>query len=429
MQGATFLWMTSESKPEEENLGHPSTPEELDTMLSIVSPQGWVWIAVIGGLILALVVWAFLGRITFRATGMGVILKENSVLYDINAPAEGIVLDVDIEVGQVVKAGSRLARIGFPTRETEQLANERVLSELRQQYQRQQEFMGEDIPRRKQDLLKKVSARRQSEKSDEQLHAFLVSLEKTQAKELKQGYITRQQLESTLNQLHQTEASLRSTRNQIRTLETEYAEYVNQQTATLEQIRQQVLEAEGKLEQLSVSLLEGSIIESPISGTVVEVDINRGQRIAAGRQIVVIEQSGEGLQVMGYFENKDGKKLSVGMKAHVAPYSVEKDIYGTIDAKIVEVAPVPVTREALLRVLGNPAMVSQMMQAGAPIAARLSLIRDSDTYSQLQWTSSVGPPHEITPGTTAGIRATVRVIRPIDLVVPIYETWVKGFFE
>lgn len=419
--------MTSESKPEEENPGHPSTPEELDTMLSIVSPQGWIWIAVIGGLIFALVVWAFLGQITFRATGMGIILKKDSVLYDINAPAEGIVLDVDIAVGQVVRAGSRLARIGFPARETERLANQRVLLELRQQFQRQQEFVNGDIPRREQDLSKKVSSRRQSEKADEQLHSFLVALEKTQAAELKKGYITRQQLESTLNQLHQTEGSLRTTRNQIRTLETEYAEYVNQQMTALEQLRQQVLEAEGRLEQLSVSLLEGSMIESPVSGTVVEVDVNKGQRIAAGKQIVVIEQAGEGLQVMGYFDNKDGKKLSAGMKAHVAPYSVEKDIYGTIDAQIAEVAPVPVTREGLLRVLGNPALVSQMMQGGAPIAARLRLVSDPHTYSKLRWTSSVGPPHKMTPGTTVGIRATVRVIRPIDLVVPIYETWVKGF--
>ncbi|MCH2171878.1 NHLP bacteriocin system secretion protein [Myxococcota bacterium] len=402
------------------------SPEQLDAMLSIVSPRGWIWIGTIGLVIIALLIWSFMGRITFRATGVGVVLKKNSVLYDIKAPSGGIVLDIDVEVGQPVSASTRLARIGFPARETERIASGRLLREVEQQFVRQQEFMAEDIPRREEDLLKKVSARRKTEESDQQLVHFLRALESTQSKELEKGYITRQQLESTLNQLHQAESSLRSTQNEIRTLETDFSEYVNQQTATLEQLRQQVLETKGSLEKLEVSLLEGSIIQSPVTGTVVEVDVNQGQRISAGAQIVVIEQASEGLQVRGYFDNKDGKKLGAGMKAHVAPNSVERDIYGTIDARIEKVDPVPVSREGLQRVLADPDLVAQMMQGGAPIAASLGLVSDPTTYSKLRWTSSVGPRQMITPGTTVGIRAVVRTVRPIDLVVPLYETWIAG---
>ena len=404
----------------------PGSPEQLDAMLSIVSPRGWVWIGTIGVVIVALLIWAFMGRITFRATGVGVILKKDSVLYDITAPSGGIVLDVDVAMGQLVRPATRLARIGFPARETERIANERLLREVEQQFVRQQEFMAEDIPRREGDLGKKVAALRKTEESDQQLVQFLRSLEATQSKELKKGYITRQQLESTLNQLHQEESSLRSTENEIRTLETDFSEYVNQQTATLEQLRQQVLQTEGNLQRLEVSLLEGSIIESPVAGTIVELDVNQGQRIDAGAQIVVIETAGEGLHVRGYFANKDGKKLGEGMKAHVAPNSVERDIYGTIDARIEGVDPVPVSREGLQRVLGDAVLVSQMMQGGAPIAARLGLVPDPNTYSKLRWTSSVGPRQLITPGTTVGIRAVVRTVRPIDLVVPLYESWIAG---
>jgi HlyD family secretion protein len=411
------------SKPNQKRLQGPG---QLDAALSIVSPQGWIWLCTIGVVLLGVILWAVFGKITFRATGIGIILKQDSILYDINSTAEGIVTQIDVEIGQVVKPGDRLINISFPTRETEKLANEQVVQELVQQLERQQDFMREDLPRRKKDLTQKVKAREKDEQSDQQLIEFLTSLQKTQVEELKQGYITRQQLESTLNQLHQTQSSLRTTQNDIRTLETNHEQYINQQISTLEQLRQQLTESRGKLAQLDVSLEEGAVITSPIFGTIVEVDVNPGERISAAKQLFVIEQSGEGLQFLGYFDNKYGKKLQARMKAHVSPRSVERDIYGTISARIDRVSLLPVTREALERVLGDPGLVAQLINGGAPIEARISLDTDSKTHSKLRWGSSSGPPHKITPGTIAGVEVVVREIRPGDLLVPLYETWIVG---
>ncbi|MAI24786.1 MAG: NHLP bacteriocin system secretion protein [Myxococcota bacterium] len=401
-------------------------PGQLDAALSIVSPQGWIWLATIGAVILGILIWAFFGKVTFRATGIGIILKQDSVLYDINSTAEGIVTQIDVEIGQLVRPGDRLVNIRFPTRETEQLANERVVKELEQQVERQQEFMKSDLPRREKDLFKKVEAREKDEQSDQQLIEFLTSLQKTQIEELKQGYITRQQLESTLNQLHQSQSSLRTTQNDIRTLETNHEEYINQQITTLEQLRQQLTESRGKLAQLDVSLEEGAVITSPIFGTIVEVDVNPGERISAAKQLFVIEESGEGLQFLSYFDNKYGKKLRSGMKAHVSPRSIERDIYGTISAKVDKVSLLPVTREALERVLGDPGLVAQLINGGAPIQAHVTLETDKTTHTKLRWTSSSGPPHEVTSGTIAGIEVVVQELPPIDLLVPLYETWIKG---
>ena len=50
-------------------------------MLSIVSPRGWIWIGTIGVVNAALLIWAFMGLITFRATGVGVILHDGVIIY------------------------------------------------------------------------------------------------------------------------------------------------------------------------------------------------------------------------------------------------------------------------------------------------------------------------------------------------------------
>ena len=86
-----------------------TSPEQLDAALSIVSSQSWVWLGTIGVLLLAFVIWAFVAKLTYRADGLGIILKENSVLFDVTAPYQGIVESVQVKVGDIVKEGDRLA--------------------------------------------------------------------------------------------------------------------------------------------------------------------------------------------------------------------------------------------------------------------------------------------------------------------------------
>ena len=401
-----------------------TSPEQLDAALSIVSSQSWVWLGTIGVLLLAFVIWAFVAKLTYRADGLGIILKENSVLFDVTAPYQGIVESVQVKVGDIVKEGDRLAEVRFPEKETELTATRRLLSQTQTQLDTQTTFVATDLPRRKADKDKKILSLEKSLKADEQLLSFLTALAKTQKAELKAGYITRQQQEGTLNQLHSAEQSIRTTKNEIRSLNTSYSEQVNAQKQKTQQLQQQLTQTKGKQEQLIVTLQQGAYIISPAPGTVTEIDVNPGQRIPNGAQIAVVEQAGEGLHTVAYFKNSEGKKLAPGMIANVAPMSVKKNIYGTIEATVIKVSPLPETEDAIKRVLGNAALAKQLTQGGAPIAATLLLKSDPKSFSGLRWTSSTGPPQKVTPGTSTSVEVIVNRIRPIDLVVPLYETWI-----
>jgi HlyD family secretion protein len=69
-------------------------------------------------------------------------------------------------------------------------------------------------------------------------------------------------------------------------------------------------------------------------------------------------------------------------------------------------------------------MVSEMTSQGAPFAVIVSLDRDATTYSGYRWTSSNGPRVHINPGTLCSASVIVREQHPINLVVPLFKSWI-----
>ncbi|MDP7045111.1 MAG: NHLP bacteriocin system secretion protein, partial [Alphaproteobacteria bacterium] len=121
-----------------------------------------------------------------------------------------------------------------------------------------------------------------------------------------------------------------------------------------------------------------------------------------------------------------GKKIHPGMRAEVAPSSIERDLYGSIRGNVESVSDLPETQAGLMAILGNETLVGKMMGAGAPIKVVIALDKDPKTFSGLKWSSSKGPPLKVTTGDTGFASVTVREERPINLVIPIFETWITG---
>ncbi|NNC00667.1 hypothetical protein HI113_43170 [Corallococcus exiguus] len=78
-----------------------------------------------------------------------------------------------------------------------------------------------------------------------------------------------------------------------------------------------------------------------------------------------------------------------------------------------------------MNIIGDDDLVSQLMASGAPIEVQMTFESDPTTRSGLRWTSSSGPPLQITPGTTAESMILVQRQRPIPLVVPLAQTWLS----
>lgn len=398
-------------------------PEQLNAALRLTSPASWLLLAVLALAVASAVAWGFLGRLPFRAEGMGVILKRDSLIYSVAAEATGIVAAIRARAGQEVKEGDELVSLSQPQVETERRSAERVLADLVAQQARLAAMSRQDVDRRRASQEKQTAAVEQSIAAVRQDVAFLTSLRATEEKELKQGFITRDEFESTKNQLDAAQKSLRDLTNQLTTLAIAQVEFENQQELARLQLDGQVLAARNRLADLETQLKTTRALRSPAEGTVTEVATKLGAQVVAGQGVVVVEERGSGLQTVAYLPISQGKRVAPGMQAEVGPTSIEREIYGTVRATVRSVSALPVTREGLQAVLGNDQLVEQMLEAGSPIEVRLDLAEDPATPSGLRWSSSRGPDVRVTPGTTAVAAITVQDQRPIDLVVPLYETW------
>lgn len=406
-----------------EAVRHAQDPGQLDAALQLTTSRMWLGVVVVGTLLLGLVLWSVFGRIPIRAHGLGVVLERDSVVYDVVAPSSGVIEEISVEIGQSVRAGDRLARLSFPSRDTQRTDARKVWHELAQQLDRQREYLERDIPIREEDLDREIAALEKDRDAAEASLQFLTGLEKIQKDELAHGYITRQQLEKTVQDIRETESSERRLANEIRTRRAAHDRLVNEQRQTFAKLEQEVLQAENHLRELETAFRANSDVTSPVDGTVVEVSANPGNRIESGARVVLIEEAGEQLELVAFFQNGDGKKLRPGMRAQVAPASVQQNVYGTIDAQVRTVHPLPAGRTGIQRVLGESVLTDEMIRAGAPIQASIVLDSDPSTRSGLAWTSSGGPPVEITPGTQAAAAVLVRQERPIALLLPIFQTW------
>src|SRR5580704_7443780 len=61
-----------------------SSPEQLDYLMSITSPAGWLAISAIGVILFLIVLWGFLGRIPDKVSGSGILIRGGAV-YDVAA--------------------------------------------------------------------------------------------------------------------------------------------------------------------------------------------------------------------------------------------------------------------------------------------------------------------------------------------------------
>ena len=207
--------------------------------------------------------------------------------------------------------------------------------------------------------------------------------------------------------------------------ELELIEFENSREQQLDSLQDQVVQAESKVRELTATLSSEREILSPVDGLVSEIDVKPGTLVEAGATIAIIEQRSPLLELAAFFEIGKGKRLQPGMAVRVSPASVERDLYGSIVGRVVTISDLPETQAALLDLLGNPALVSQMMGAGAPIRATIALETDPATPSGLRWTSSRGPDLKITAGETASASVTIEEKRPLDLVIPIFAAWLR----
>ena len=402
-----------------------SSPEQLDQLMQITTPKGWFALIAFSILIFASLIWSIGGSIPSKVLGQGILIKQGGV-FDIVSASNGQISDIAVAPGEFIEKGQTVTRIAQPEIVEQIRVEKSRLEEFERQEQNLSQFSSNDvrlqnrvIEQQRNNLASAIDI------SQKRLNSLKNKIG-SQDRLLKQGLITKQQLETTRQQFFATQQDIKQKRNDLNQLDVQKLNLGAKKERELTGITQQINETIRKIKILDDRLYLNNRVISPYSGRILEIRADEGSIVGPGSPILSLERLSqeEALNSVIYVSTLEGKKVRLGMDVGISPSTVKKEEFGFMKGKVTYVSEFPSTAEGMMHVLKNRELVQKLSSGGAPIEIHVDLLPDDQTVSGYQWTSSKGPPTQIYSGTLSTASITVSEQSPISLVMP----FLRNFF-
>jgi HlyD family secretion protein len=394
-----------------------SSPEQLDQLMQVTDPKGWLALCALGALLAGAFAWGVWGSIPTEASGEGILIRRGGV-SDLVATGNGPVEELLVSVGDTIAKGQPVATIrqegllrqihdarakqaGVATEYRELL---RFADEQKRLQARDREQQRANLQRSIDTLEKDVSLLTERFGEEEKL--------------LGDGLITKQTLLATQQSLNAKKDDLAKQRLDLNGLELKRLEAEQQLQQQIEERQTAVRDLELELRELNAKLAENVDVRSPQAGRVLEILADRGAVVSPGTPILSLEVVSEELQAVLFVPASEGKRVRPGMAVRVSPSTVKREEYGSMLGKVTWAAEFPSTSRGMTRLLGNEALVNKLLEKGPLIQVNVTLERDPSTPTGYRWSSSRGPRLEISSGTLATGSIIVKEERPVSLVIP-----------
>ena len=400
-----------------------ASPEQLDSLMQVTDPLGWLALLGCAGLLVTALVWGFVGRIPTKVEASGILLY-SAGMADIVALGRGQITSLHVEVGDVIKKGQLIAEVAQPE-VTEEIKTTRArLGELKVNLERDKAQGGHDVDMRKQASDEErrnlgaaagAAAARMRELKDRM---------DSQQRLYDKGLITKDAVDGTREAYRSAEVAAGSSNAQRLAADNFSAEHSNELSIAAETLR--VQETQRQIDTLEEKFQQNSKILSNYDGRIIEIRTMIGDVVAPGKPLLSLELTGNKatIEALLYVDSRQGKTIRAGMDVQIAPSVVKKERYGLLLGRVRTVETFPSTRQGMMRVLHNEQLVDAFLQEtnGTPIAVRAELLTQSDTPSGYRWSSGNGPDLTLTSGTRSIGYVTTRTQRPIALVFPALES-------
>jgi len=402
-----------------------SSPEQLDQVMQVTRPQGWVALASIGLLLVTAVGWGMVGTLAEQVGGRGILVKSGGIL-EVVTEAGGRVTDVAVEVGDSVTQGQVVAWIAQPELLEESQAARNAVELLRREHlqlvafrERDAQLQRRNLSQQRGNLQASVAASTAALRNQEERLA-------SQEQLVRQGLMTRASLLQTQQQVEQTREDIRAAQAELAQLPVRLLGVENELAQARSGGEHKIAAALSEIERMERDVKNSSQIVSPYTGRILEVMSEPGKILARGEPLLTLDLTGGAVQdlvAVIYVPSIQGKKIKPGMEIQVAPSTVRLEEYGMMLGKVTFVSNFPATPAGMLRVLKNERLVTDLAGNDAPYEVHAELAVDPSTPSRYRWSSSQGPPQTIQSGTVAFGRVTVSTERPIGRVIPLLRRW------
>lgn len=407
------------------NIDDPSqarlaSPEQLDMLLKVTSPKGWLALLALGFFLITVMLWGIFGSIPTRVSGQGMLIKSGGV-FQVVALSSGQLTAAYPDVEEIVEKGQTIARIAQPEIIEKIRTGTAELAEKKAEHQRLLEFVTEDLRKSKEHAASRRDNLKSSVQFARQRLQWLEDRQKDQKKLLEQGLITKQTFLNTQQEITSTQQDIETSKNQIEQIALDGFQLEDQKERQIRTSAQAISQKERELASLEEFYESNSRVVSPFSGRVLEVMKDAGATVVLGTPLLSLELVGaaiQNLEAVVFVSARDGKRVRPGMKAHISPSTVKQEEYGFILGMVTHVAEFPSTTQGMMRVLQNDSLVQTLSEGGAPIQIFANLLPDPGTKSGFKWSSPKGPPVTVQSGTMAAVTITLDEQPPISLVIP-----------
>jgi HlyD family secretion protein len=385
-----------------------SSPEQLDLLMRVTSPVGWLALLTVAVMLCGVGVWSVLGSIPDLVDGSGTLFRGERI-YDVKATIGGTVLALDARPGSLVVAGQTIARIKREVTGTEQ--QQAATEQIRASNARVQAFNDQLTANSVTIGKNQVQANR--------LREQVQTLEKQRQNQkllVDQGIKAPKDLFSIDQQIAGLHGQIDSLLVEARQLE-----------AASQGIKAQIRAAQAEVTSTQAGLASTSVVTSTEPGRIVEVLKSAGDKVLEGEPLIRIQRSGsDASQICGgdvhaliYVPAGAAGKIKQGQTVRVSPSDVKKEEYGFIFGKVESVQSHPSSTADMTEILKNDQLVKQFTTAGPVFETRVCLAKNpSNPVNPYKWSSSLGPPKGTEAGTTCVVSIIVDEKRPYTYVIP-----------
>ncbi|MEM1360803.1 MAG: HlyD family efflux transporter periplasmic adaptor subunit [Pseudomonadota bacterium] len=354
-----------------------------------------------------------------KASGNGMIVRNDHRLFAVQGDAEGRVQRVLVAAGQTVRSGDILVEVRQDRLDTE-------IAEAKT-----------EVAQRTAEL---EALQTRTKTATAAQDASLAQLETIYTRSITELENSRDALEASLlnNSGAGLEGSpppsseslsyhpfLQNTLIQLTRLQTELAT-AKQQGADLKAAaatridiaRDALLASQDALNRLTATRDQNGVIRAPSAGRIEEIRVIQGQTITPETIAMIISSGGDGYEMIAFLQPADAKRVTSGMAAHVGPVTASKAEYGTIQGTVTSVSPDPVSPAFVNTLFQDLSLSEQLSSGGLAYLARISLRSDTTAPSGFRWWTGDGPSFPIEPGTLADVEIVLEDLPPVTLVIP-----------
>ncbi len=412
-----------------------SSPEQLDSLTRIITPQAWIALLPFIVLMLIALLWGWFGRLPTRLTSDRCILIAPPELAEITSISSGRILQWMVAVGDTVREGTPVARLVPPDLLARIQEAEARLRDLETHRHLARDFDAHAAALAAEGLgqerkLLEQQLRRARARSDRARESAQLAMEPgaTQEGSFRAGPMNRDatpvlQPAHLIARQDEPVADLELAHIKGRIEQLDQLARAKRQPVAASWIANRISESERQVTALKKSMDGAVTVLSRHNGRVAALKTAVGMPVERDAPLLTIELAGlspDTLQALVYLLPGDGLKVLPDMAVKITPRALESGQFGFVSASVAQVSTHPTNAQGRASRFHNDAVAGIGISDENLTEVRMKL-HSTAWASPYPWSRAIGMQAKPASGTPCSAEITTAQQRPFSMIIPFLK--------